>query len=257
LVPEEIAPVTCLALNSGSTALKNSLLATYSDGGLGYWHATSKQLLSFKKVIYRVTQHEKMLNCCGWSSNGQTYSFAGEDCRIHIGNLNKSNVFEMKEGRLGEHSNRVYCTKWHPTDSNLLYSGGWDSVIYFWDLRCQEAVHKLYGFVLSGEGLDIRGDTLLIGNEDYEAQLRLYDLKSQKLQKLDWVDYTPQKSMVSSCTFEYFLQLFAAKMEIFWQVHSRPRSCASTKTISVWMSSTTFLDTSIVYRQASSATSVW
>lgn len=64
LVPEESVPVTCLALNRASSSLKNSLLATYSDGGLGYWHATSKQLLSFKKVFeegYAVRKDAELL----------------------------------------------------------------------------------------------------------------------------------------------------------------------------------------------------
>ena len=69
--------MTCISLTSQNKALKNSLIATYSDGRLGYWHLTSKQLLSLK-------EHDKMLYCCGFSSNGTTYSYAGEDCNVYV-----------------------------------------------------------------------------------------------------------------------------------------------------------------------------
>lgn len=90
----------------------------------------------------------------------------------------------MKEGRLGEHSNRVYCTKWHDKDPNLLFSGGWDETLYFWDIRCQEAVNKLFKITLSGEGIDVKDDLLLVGNEDFEYQIKLYDLKMNKFHRV-------------------------------------------------------------------------
>jgi hypothetical protein len=45
-------------------------------------------------------------------------------------------------------------------------------------------VHKIYKVTLSGEGLDVKNDMLIIGNEDFDNQLKLYDLKAHKMQKL-------------------------------------------------------------------------
>lgn len=50
LIPESAKPVTCIALNHHSKDLKHTAMATYADGGLVYWHSTSKQMLSKHKV---------------------------------------------------------------------------------------------------------------------------------------------------------------------------------------------------------------
>lgn len=50
LIPESAKPVTSIALNNHSKDLKHTAMATYADGGLIYWHSTSKQMLSYKKV---------------------------------------------------------------------------------------------------------------------------------------------------------------------------------------------------------------
>lgn len=33
------------------------------------------------------------------------------------------------------HSSRVYCVKYSPNESNILFSGGWDDTIQIWDDR--------------------------------------------------------------------------------------------------------------------------
>lgn len=70
----------------------------------------------------------------------------------------------MISGKFGKHSNRVYCTKWHPSDPNLFYSGGWDSTVYLWDRRVKEAVDKVNKATIGGEAIDIKDNLLLLGN---------------------------------------------------------------------------------------------
>lgn len=48
----------------------------------------------------------------------------------------------------------------------------------------------------------MKNDLLLIGNEGFENQLRVYDLRTHKIQKVEWVDYGKEKSMVSACAYE-------------------------------------------------------
>ena len=147
--------------------------------------------------------NEKMLYCCGFSSNGVTYSYGGEDYNVYIEDIGKNNTFGMAAGKLGKHSNRVYCTKWHPTDPNILYSGGWDETVYFWDIRAKEAVNRVYKISIGGEAIDVRNNLLLMGNFQQEYQVKLYDLKAGKVMAADWLDYSKTKSMVISAAFMY------------------------------------------------------
>ena len=41
------------------------------------------------------------------------------------------------------HVQRVFSVQWHPTDSHLLASGGWDDTVQFWDDRAPHAVRYL------------------------------------------------------------------------------------------------------------------
>ena len=48
----------------------------------------------------------------------------------------RSDSREIMDG----HVQRVFSVQWHPTDSHLLASGGWDDTVQFWDDRAPHAV---------------------------------------------------------------------------------------------------------------------
>jgi hypothetical protein len=50
LVKEDKSPVTCIASTSSSSMIKNTIMATHSEGTLEFWHVTSNQILFQKKV---------------------------------------------------------------------------------------------------------------------------------------------------------------------------------------------------------------
>ena len=56
---------------------------------------------------------------------------AGRDCRIRVyDETTKSLAYTLKElGDLPGHSNRVFCVKFNPLDSNMIVSGGWDNTL--------------------------------------------------------------------------------------------------------------------------------
>lgn len=38
------------------------------------------------------------------------------------------------------HTSRVFCTKFHPKEPNLVLTGGWDRIIKIYDVRCRQPV---------------------------------------------------------------------------------------------------------------------
>ena len=101
-------------------------------------------------------QYETPLQSCEISNNGEWYAISQENGDILLGHLNKGNPQTLETGHLGSHANRVFCIKWHPTDPNLFYSGGWDRAIFFWDVRTKTAVNKRFGYFIGGQAIDVK-----------------------------------------------------------------------------------------------------
>lgn len=69
--------------------------------------------------------------------------------------------------------------KW--IDENTLLSGGWDNNILIWDVRAKNAVGNILGANISGDSLDVNGDTVLAGSYRNKDQLQLFSLSTRKL----------------------------------------------------------------------------
>lgn len=53
------------------------------------------------------------------------------------------------------HNNRVFAAKFHPVQTTEFVSGGWDSVLHFWDMRQRSSLRFIKGVHMCGEGLDL------------------------------------------------------------------------------------------------------
>lgn len=101
------------------------------------------------------------------------------------------------------HSNRIFALKFHPEDSNIILSAGWDSVIYFWDIRDKHSFASIYGPAVCGDSIDIKGGQVLTGSWRNKDQLELWDFGSRKkIQGIDWEYGTNiESAYVYACQF--------------------------------------------------------
>jgi hypothetical protein len=56
-------------------------------------------------------------------------------------------------------------------------------------VRTKTAVKHLFGYHVGGKSLDVKDNELLIGNNQNDKQLRIFDLKNSKLRTLQWNNY--------------------------------------------------------------------
>jgi WD40 repeat protein len=72
----------------------------------------------------------------------------------------------MKIGgkNLPGHSNRIFVIKYHPSEENIIVSGGWDRTIQIYDVREGRTVASIYGPHISGDSLDIYDDMIIAGS---------------------------------------------------------------------------------------------
>ncbi len=98
-----------------------------ADGKIRHWHYTSGKLLS------TIDEGANEINSLAYRKDGLKFVTVGSDMHLRIydavtlklGTLLESGAESVTPG----HSNRVFCAKFHPKDSNLLISGGWDNTL--------------------------------------------------------------------------------------------------------------------------------
>lgn len=82
--------------------------------------------------------------------------------------------------RVNGHQNRVFCTKFMPDDPNVCVTGGWDRIMKLYDTRIGKPVANILGPLVSGDCIDINGDTILAGSNRHEKPLAIYSISMRK-----------------------------------------------------------------------------
>jgi WD40 repeat protein len=102
------------------------------------------------------------------------------------------NEFDLETMR--GHCNRVQSLSFHPADSNMLFSAGWDNTVQIWDLRVEASVRALIGVHVLGDALDVSDQYLITGSWRTENQLQVWDLKTfQVVHTMQWGTGTDEK----------------------------------------------------------------
>jgi len=94
-----------------------------------------------------------------------------------------SSGYGTVNGVASGHANRVFSTKFCPTDSNLVVSGGWDNTVQIWDIRSGRSCRSFYGPHICGDSLDVSSDgsRILTGSWRHASPLEEWDLGTGKL----------------------------------------------------------------------------
>jgi len=77
---------------------------------------------------------------------------------------------------MDHHVSRIFSVRCLRNDPSVFFSGGWDSTVQIWDIRAPEgSVRKICGPSVSGDSIDIKGNTMLVGNYQNNDIVQLYD----------------------------------------------------------------------------------
>ncbi|KAH6573591.1 hypothetical protein BASA50_006670 [Batrachochytrium salamandrivorans] len=124
LVPDMAIPLPCTALcfRPDNSVYKsgNTLTAAYTDGSVRHWHYVTGQLIG------TLTEVDNQINSVAYNRDGKMFVTGGSDMyvRAYDGPTQKL-AFSAFSG-CGEatagHSNRIFCTKFHPQDTNMIIS---------------------------------------------------------------------------------------------------------------------------------------
>ena len=116
---------------------------------------------------------------------GKKFAVAGMEPVVELYDdetLKRVNFFD-KVDKIG-HCNKIYCVNFDSRHPSILYSGGWDRNIVFWDIR-QGGKHcgVIYGPLISGPAIDVdsKHHLMVTGSLHESEGVQMWDLRTLKL----------------------------------------------------------------------------
>ena len=167
-------PVTCLRWKPLS---KTIILLVNANGEIKQYHSTSG------KVLYETSEKSNPLMCVDYSIHGTYFATGGNDKVVKLYDDETKTLISKLESHstnLPQHVNRIFSVKFHPQDSNLLLSGGWDNNVLLYDIRAKEVQGFLFGPHICGDGLDAKENIVITASGSKENQIMIFDLKMRK-----------------------------------------------------------------------------
>ncbi|KAJ3190618.1 hypothetical protein HK101_008535 [Irineochytrium annulatum] len=179
-------PLPCTSItfrpDNSSFKNKNVLVASYADGRVIHWHHTSGQILN------TLTLSESQINNVSYQPSGARFATAGSDSYVRVFDASTfQSTADMSTGKegvsAGHAGGRVFSVKFHPTDPNILISGGWDNTVQVWDTRVEHSIRSIYGPHVCGDAIDFDddGSRILTGGFQKEDQLQIWSFASRQL----------------------------------------------------------------------------
>lgn len=190
--------------HSAQSKTKSVLISVNAefDGQVLHWHIKSG------KCLHTITERGNQLFCIDYFNDGSQFATAGRDRIVRIyDEATKRMTQELSSGDLKEsagHSNRVFSLKYHPTDPNILISGGWDNTVQMWDVRRGHSIKSLWNCYICGDSVDFSNDgaRILTGSYRPEDALQTWDVGTGKvIETVDWRASTGQTSMLFGAQF--------------------------------------------------------
>ncbi|KAK4875116.1 hypothetical protein RN001_011538 [Aquatica leii] len=182
-IQQSTSPVTSIQHRpvSKNYPIVNCLTCTYSNGCVKSWNYNYGQCIYTireKRQTYGITYHPRLPKFITYGDDLKVYLY-DEETRTQERILSASEV----PGSLDGHASRIFAACFNPRSNHELITGGWDDVVYFWDLRQPHALRHLSQIHICGEGLDIspRGTEILSCSWRRENPLQLYDYATGEL----------------------------------------------------------------------------
>ena len=130
------------------------------------------------------------LTALDYSPDGRMFAVGGEDTHVYLydeGTRQKITTMAPGSGNFPGHSSRIFAVKFHPDNSNVLVSGGWDRTLQIYDVRQSKVIASIFGPQLSGDSLDIFGDMIVTGSNRQKDVMQMFSLsKHQLVQTFDY-----------------------------------------------------------------------
>jgi len=157
-----------------------------------------------------VVQHlklneENQYSTIDYSGDGRRFVVAGLKPGIEIWDEERCQMlYVLSKDMTMRHTNKIFTVKYFPQSSNMVYSGGWDCNVKFWDIRAGKLTHNLFGTQTCGDTIDMASDshTFVTAGGSGGEGIQTWDLRkldNGPLKKIGWT--TTKTGYVSNPLF--------------------------------------------------------
>lgn len=211
-IADSALPTTQLRWRPHSTQSKTkSVLISVNaefDGQILHWHIKSG------KCLHTITEKGNQLFCLDYFEDGSQFATAGKDRLVRVYDEATKRLVQTLQGgdqkNTAGHSNRVFSLKYHPTQPNIILSGGWDNTVQIWDTRRGHSVRSIWNCYLCGDSVDFSqsGDHVLTGSWRTEDALQIWDFATCE-KPVETIPWKPTDGSSSAATCMLFASQFS------------------------------------------------
>ena len=152
-----------------------SFIGSCCDGSIIRWN-------SFKtdKVEHIQLNDKNQYSSVGYSYSGRRFVLAGLLPQIEVYDEDRMKLVYTLSKDKEKHSNKLFTCKFFYESENLLYSGGWDRHVKFWDVRGNKQTHDLFGPQICGDSIDMSkdGHSFVTGGGSGGEGVECWDLRN-------------------------------------------------------------------------------
>lgn len=167
-----------VALRWKNESFSDIITVANSEGSLTSYN------LNESKLRYKIKKKNVQFLALDYNFDGNhiVVGDSGGNLELYDEFTEKSVVLYRKASNFSKgHSNRVFSVKFFHDDHNVFASGGWDGMVFFWDIRCKKPVRFLKGPKMSGDCLDYKNGKLLATSFEKKDNFFVYDVKKMTL----------------------------------------------------------------------------
>lgn len=169
----------CTGITSVSNK-ENVITCSYSGGLIKQWRLDKKECvftIKEKRQTMGVVYHPKKPKLFAFGDDGKILMYDAETRKNEL-------IYQCSESRkLDGHVTKIFSVCFNPAKPNEFISGGWDNVLYFWDVRVPSAVRSIPQIFIGGDGLTInkKGTQIVTCEWKRENPMKLWDYRTGKL----------------------------------------------------------------------------
>lgn len=143
------------------------LFGSCCDGHVVKWRSSASTKI--ERIPLTLENQYNTVDCAG---DGRKIVVAGRMTQIEIWDESQRKLDQCwtHEGHQC-HDNTIYTARYFPYNSFNLYSGGWDRIVKFWDVRHGHITSQALGTMTCSDSIDMNvdGHTLVTGGKTGEG----------------------------------------------------------------------------------------
>ena len=164
-------PVTSIKWNNKK---QTTLLVGSADGYVTHWHCSSGKILNSIKEI------NNAINSVDFNSDYKRFVTAGIDINVRLYDENMKTLISSLKPKIFQepgHSGRIFTVKFASYDNNVVYSGGWDKTVQFYDVRAGKITNSIFGPEICGDSVDNFDYLIATGAWSPKEQIQFWDVR--------------------------------------------------------------------------------